>query len=394
MAFGWLKKVVRTAGKPIKKVAKVVGKPVKLAAKAGRSVGRQLRKVPVVGGGLKGVFDLTLNAPFQVAGRIANGERIDKVALNTLRDRVRSVQAVAPYAQTVISIVPAIGPGINAGLGAGLALAAGQPISAALAAGVKSALPGGPLAASIFEASKAVVEGKPFNQIVLSTIPLDGNAKRGLAMALDVSSRLARGQRVDKALLAQADGALKLLPIDARKALSVGAAIGEAQKLQKIALSKVSAKGLTDLARGGRNLINASPVLRSAASVLKTSGARDGYAVGVSVMNTQRPQPFHVAAIRNRLNLTQRAGFDMAVAAHAGMVKSRTVALPSNATASQRLGYYVARGLPNTVNAPRIITAVRKNPATKAGANAAVRDIQATQPGLWERFKTWLLGGD
>lgn len=391
MAFGWLKKAARTAGKPFKAAAKVVGKPIKLAAKAGRSVSRGLGKVPVVGGGLKGVFNLTLNAPFQVAGNIANGERIDKVALGALRDRVQAVRDVAPYAQTVISFVPAVGPGVNAGIGAGLALASGQPITKALAEGVKSSLPGGPLAKSIFSAAESAVQGKPFNQIVLSTIPLDGAAKKGVGMALDVTARLARGQRVDKALIAQADDALKLLPIDARNAFKVGTALSEAAKLQKIAANNVSSDALNRLKAGGANIIRQSPVLSSAGAVLRSSGAKAGYSVGVAAMATRSPQPFHLAAIRNRMQGEQRAGFDMAVAAHAGMVKSRA---PAAAPPSQQLGFYVTNGVSNTATAPAIVRAVRTNPATRSGANVAIQKIQATKPGRWERFKTWLLGDE
>ena len=391
MAFGWLKKAVRSAGKGVKRVGKVVTKPVKLAAKAGRSVSKKLGKVPVVGGGLKGVFNLTLNAPFQVAGQIASGERIDKVALNALRDRVQAVRDVAPYAHTVISFVPAVGPGINAGLGAGLALASGQPISQAMVEAAKSALPGGPLAKAVFDTSRAVVEGKPFNQIVLSTLPLDAQAKKGLGMALDVTQRLARGQRVDKALLAQADNAVQLLPADARNALKIGTALTEAQKLQKIAAQHVDPKALNALKSGGANIIKASPVLSSAASIIKTPAGRAGYEVGVAVMGTRKPQPFHVAAIRARMNPQQRAGFDTAVAAHAGMVQTK-MAAPRTAPPAQQLGYYVTRGVSNTSTAPAIVKAVRTNAATRAGASVAIKQIQTTKPSWFERVKTWFLG--
>jgi hypothetical protein len=384
MAFGWLKKAVRSAGK-------VVTKPVKLVAKAGRTVGRQLGKVPVVGGGLKGVFDLTVNAPFQVAGKVASGERIDRVAISSLKAHVSSVKDVAPYAQTVISIVPVVGPGVNAGIGAGLALASGQPITTALMEGVKSALPGGPLARSVFEASSAVIQGKPIDQIILSTIPLDAQAKKGLAVALDVSKRLASGQRVDKVLLSQADRALILLPSDVQKSFKVGTAMAEARKLQAIAAKHVDPKALTALKNGGANLIKSSPLLSSASAVLRTQGAKTGYSVAMGVMQHQNPQPFHVAAIRRRLDAEQRKGFDLAVSVRSGMVASRLGA-PKSAPPSQQLGYYATRGIVKTANTPAIIKAVRTNPATKAGASAAIAKIQAVKPGLWKRIKVFFVG--
>lgn len=385
MAFGWLKKAVRSAGK-------VVTAPVKLAAKAGRTIGKQLGKVPVVGGGLKGVFDLTMNGPFQIAGQVASGQRLDKVALNALSSQVRSVKAVAPYAQTVISVVPGVGQGISAGIGAGLALASGQPISQALLEGVKSAVPGGALAKSLFDAGQAVVEGKPFASIVLSGLPLDANAKKGLAVALDVTSRLAKGQRVDQALIAQADKALILLPADARKALTIGTAMGEAQRLQKIAAQHVRIPALNALKAGGANIIKASPLLASAGSILKSDAAKTGYSVGMGVLAVKNPQPFHVAAIRGRLNDSQRAGFDMAVAARSGMVRTRMSA-PSSLSPSQQLGYYATRGVsPGVKSAPAMLKAVQSNPATKAGANIAVRQIQTAKPSLWKRIEIYLFG--
>lgn len=393
MAFGWLKKAARSAGKGLKKVGKVALAPVKLTAKAGRTIGKQLGKVPIVGGGLKGVFDLTVNAPFQVAGHIANGDRIDKVALAAVRDHVQAVKAVAPYAQTVISIVPAVGPGINAGLSAGLALASGQPITQAILEGAKAALPGGPLAKQIFSVGQAAVTGKPLKDIVLSTLPLDANTKKGLGVALDVSSRLAKGERVDKALLAQADKAMSLLPADARKALQVGTALGQGQNLQKIAAAHVNVHALDSLKKGGANLIKASPVLASAGTILKSPAAKVGYSVGVGMLAHKNPQPFHMVAIRGRLDPTQRQGFDMAVAARAGMVATK-LAAPKSAPPSQQLGFYVTQGVSKTASAPAMLRAVKTNPATKAGAAAAIVHIQTHQPSRWERFKVWFLGNE
>lgn len=391
MAFGWLKKAVRSAGKPFKAPVKFVGRRIKDVAKAGRSVGRTIGKVPVVGGGLKGVFDLTVNAPFQVAGKIANGDRIDRVALSTLKSHVQSVKAVAPYAQTVISFVPVVGPGVSAGLGAGLALASGQPITAALAEGVKSALPGGTLAKGIFDASAAVVQGKPINQIVLSTLPLDAQSKKGLAMAFDVTKRLASGQRVDKALIAQADRAISMLPVDAQKSFKIGTALAEAKKLQSIAAHHVSPKALNALKNGGANLIKTSPVLSSATAVLKSPGSRAGYSVAMGVMQHAKPQPFHVAAIRQKLTPQQRQGFDFAVSVRSGMAASKLNA-PKAAPPAQQLGYYATRGVVKTANTPAIIRAVRTNPQTNKGAAIAIKTIQAVKPSLWQRIKIYFLG--
>ena len=393
MAFGWLKKAVRSAGKVAKGAVKVAVAPVKLVAKAGRTVGKTLGKVPIVGGGLKGVFDLTLNAPFQVAGQIASGVRIDKVALNAVKAHVRQVKAVAPYAQTVISLVPAVGPGVSAGIGAGLALASGQPITAAITEGIKSALPGGALAKSVFNVSQALVEGKSIPSAAINALPLGSKEKQALRIGLNVTIGLAQGKRVDKVLISQADRALAILPKDTLKALQIGSAVGEAKRLQKIAGKHVSAAGLNKLKSAGNNVIRSSPVLSAASSIIKSPAAKAGYQVGAAVMATKKPQPFHTAAIRSKMKPgAQRAGFDTAVAAYNGMAISRLRTPIKATTSAQKLGYFVTKGISKTSTAPKIIKAVKTNPATKAGTAKAIEEIQAKPTSLWRKFKIWLLG--
>jgi hypothetical protein len=384
--MSWLGKALKS----MKKAVKVVGTPIKLAAKAGRTIGKTLGKVPVIGGGLKGVFDLTANGPFQIAGHIASGERLDKVALGAIKDHVASVKAVAPYAQTVIGLVPAIGPGINAGIGASLALASGQPISQAIMEGAKAMLPGGPLAKQIFSATQAVVQGKSLSNIALAALPLDAQSKKGIGMALDVTSHLAKGERVDKILISQADDAMKLLPGDIKKALQISTALSHAQNLQKIALQHVRVPALANLKAGGMNLIKASPVLVSAGHVLKTSASRDGYALAVGALAHSRPQPFHLAAIRAKIGPQQMQGFDLAVAAHVGMARTRP-ALVIGMTPAQKLGFFTTQGISKTSTAPALIKAVKTNPLTAPGVNAAALHIQAVKQGLWKRIKAFLL---
>lgn len=394
MAFGFLKKAARSAGRGLKKAGKGIGKVakgavkeagkgIKTVGKAGRTVGRGLGKVPVVGGGLKGVFDLTVNRPFQIADKVARGQRLDKVALNTLKEQVQAARAVAPYAQTVISLVPAVGPGVSAGLGAGLALASGKPISAALIEGAKTALPGGALAKSAFDVGKAVAEGKRVDKAVLAGLPIDANAKRALEMGLDVTARVVRGENVGDALIKQADTALKIVPASALNGLNVGIALGEAKRLQSIAINTVRPEALNSLKRGGTNIIKQSPVLASASKVLTSQASRAGYSVGVAVMQHTKPQPFHIAAIRARMNPQQKTGFDMALAARIGMAKKPA---PRGLTPAQQLGYYTTRGVIGSSKAPAIIKAVESNPEVKSGLKVAVIE----KPGLWGRIKKWV----
>lgn len=215
--FGFLKKAVKSVAKA---TAGAVG-----------AVGSTLGKVPVVGGGLKGAFTLTVGAPFSVVNAVVQGERIDRVALNHLKSQLAAVKAVAPYAQTVIGFVPGIGTGISGAIGASLALASGQNITDALKAGVRGALPGGPLAAAAFDVGAAAIQGKPLDELALAALPLSDDQKKIVRAGLATAKALAHGERVDATLFNQAQ---KLLPADAQKALTVGLALSHGQALQAV----------------------------------------------------------------------------------------------------------------------------------------------------------------
>jgi hypothetical protein len=220
--FGFLKKAVRSVGKAVTTATKATAKGL-------GSVGAALNKVPIVGKGLGGVFTLTIGAPFGVINGVVSGQRIDKVALNHLKTQIGAIREVAPYVQTVVSFVPGVGQGISGAIGASLALASGQNITSAILSGVKSALPGGPLAKAAFDVGEAAIQGRPLDQVALAAIPLPAEQKKILAAGLATAKALAHGERVDAAFF---NNALKLLPADAQKALTVGMALAHGQVIQ------------------------------------------------------------------------------------------------------------------------------------------------------------------
>lgn len=199
---------------------------------------KKVAKAKIIKGAVKVIKATTkasvalATAPVSLAVHIAKGERIDRAALSVLKEQVKAVKTLAPYAQMVISFVPGVGTGLSAALGAGLALASGQNITDALMAGVKGALPGGPVAAAAFDVATAIARGKPITEVALSVLPVGDREKKAIAAGIAVAGRIARGQSVDKALLAEADRALDLLPADARKAVSAGVALASGQVVQ------------------------------------------------------------------------------------------------------------------------------------------------------------------
>ena len=284
---------VKTAGREIGKVDDHLGNVAK-------TVNKTLKKVPVVGAPLNTVFDVAYTAvtgPMVMTAQVVEGKRIDKVAMGHLRKTASNAKAIAPYAQTVVSVVPGIGPGVSAALGAGIALASGQPLDKIAQAAIKGAIPGGPLAAAAFDVAsegvRAAATGKKFNvgdavttaagsglqalglpkeattalaagvdaagkiaggqpldkaltSAAVQALPIDRNAKAALNEATDLSIALAKGQRVDRALLQRVDRVAKYLPVDSK-----------------------TKEQLATAARTGKSIVQGRPLEKSLATALQ-----------------------------------------------------------------------------------------------------------------------------
>lgn len=219
-AANFVENTVKTAGKE-------VGHVVKSIQNAIGDVSKEVGKIPVVGGLLQGVFDLTYHAimwPAELAIAIViDGKRIDQAVLDDIKKQVQSVKEVAPYAQMVISVVPGIGPGVSAALSAGLALAEGQPIEEVLKAGLIGAIPGGPLVKAAVtmgvETIQHVAKGEKVDfdtlaqtagGIASSALGLPIVAKNALMAGIATMGGLVKGQPLDKAVT---DGAISALPV-------------------------------------------------------------------------------------------------------------------------------------------------------------------------------------
>ncbi len=218
--------------------------------------------------------------PLTAARDVLSGKRLDRVAVGQFKSALASAKTIAPYAQTVIALVPGVGAGLAGAIGAGLALAEGKSITDALIAAARGALPGGALAAAAFDVAAAVAQGKPIEQAALAALPIDDKAKRLLVEGAKAARGLASGKRVDAVLL---DTALKALPAAAGKAAQVGIALGAGKALQaaglaatkQLAAGKVLAAAAESLKR-----TEASPLGSGAAKALQAASrlARGGAA--------------------------------------------------------------------------------------------------------------------
>lgn len=305
--FGFVTDALKAAGNGIKTVSGGISGGID-------SVGRVAGRLPVVGTPLHEVFDAA-SGPFKVTEGIMNGGRIDKVVYNDLKKRIKNAQTLAPYAQTVVSLVPGVGTGVSGMIGAANALSKGQPIDAALEAGVRGSLPGGPAAQAAFDMGVAAMKGQSITDVALQAIPLPPEQKQYVIAAAKATADMASGKKVDQAII---DRGLSVAPKSVREGLQVGVAMAHAKNLQQA--MKTGAEGATKvLAKEGARAIITDPIFSAGLHSIPKE-ARTGFAVGVGVMG-HKATPVALNAIRGTLNGKAQAGFDIALAARIGSTK-------------------------------------------------------------------------
>jgi hypothetical protein len=233
VAFGF--SLTGAIGHFVSNAAKTAGREVghvthSIQNAAGK-VSKAISKVPVVGGPLHVVFDATYHASFSMVNAtvaIAQGRRIDRALMDQVHVAVKDFKQIAPYAQMVVGMVPGVGQGVSAAMSAGLALANGQPIGAALQAGMMGAIPGGVLVQSAVKASMETIQhvakgeslslanlAETAGGVAASALGLPASAKNALMAGIATTGNIVKGQPLDKALT---DGAIHGLPIpDASK---------------------------------------------------------------------------------------------------------------------------------------------------------------------------------
>lgn len=288
-----------------KTVGKEVGKASKTVVHATGQVTKAVGKIPVVGAPMKTVMDATYHAATAPANLLVDvaikGKRIDKAFMGQINTAVKDVKAVGPYAQMVVSVVPGVGTGVSAALGAGLALANGQRIDQALLAGVKGALPGGPLARAAMDIGLAGVtaaaSGKKLNLgdiaktaagASITALGLPPAARDAMMGGVTLAGSLANGQPIDKAL---ADAAISAAPVDnatkaaMQKATQISIDLAHGKPLDRTLLAhaaeaarflpiddKLKAQ-LTEAAKTGKALVPGTDQAKALAHIMHASVA-------------------------------------------------------------------------------------------------------------------------
>jgi hypothetical protein len=397
----WLANAARTAGRPI-------GSAVKFVSKEMGKVDHFISKIPIVGPLFHAVWDIEYQFPFTIAAAIVSGQRIDKVAMNALHDACGDVKALGPYVETVIAIVPGVGPEASAAIATGVALASGERIDQALLDGAAALVPGGAIAKAAIQVGIAAMQGKvrDFTQLggalvsgvagaVGVTIP--DAAKDAIMGGLKIASDLAQGQKIDKAVI---DGAVAAIPDSAgaalklaasaagaavvdvsdhkavaavadtliaagqaampgltpdqrqafKGALTIGAGLGHGQFLQGCVDKAVKSPNTQNALRmTARVKVVTDPLLQNARKIVTATGSVGGDTRGrgfdIGVgLMHHGCTRYEVMAMREQMKGPDKKGFDIACSTHIGRVT--TSELPGNAAhPGARAAYYATIGM-------------------------------------------------
>lgn len=412
-----------------KSAGKAVSSGVGFVAKAAGDIGNAFSKVPVVGGALHGIWSHTVGY-VSIADNIVKGVRIDKAISRHLESELKNVKEVAPYAQTVIAVVPGIGPVASGAIGAGLALASGQPIDQAIEAGIAGTIPGGAIAKVAFDAGKAVIQGKSPAEIGLAAagnivkavgVPVPDIANKVIGVGLEAAKAAVNGKRVDSALLSSvidqlpanvkqvanaardAAGGAKLADVllqqgqnmipglspDARKALNqglnIGMAVAQGKNLQTIAIQQLNRPEIKQMIlNSGKQAIQVDKILQQGQNLLKGGVGTLGYQMGAGLMS-MKSGVNDILAVRNQLSGPDKKGFDMATAAHIGRVTHKAAPLP-NSTASA--AYLITKGMQGAAPAMKMgmMQTIAATPSGAEGAKIAIKQTADNRKGWWDKF--------
>jgi hypothetical protein len=313
---------------------------------------------------VQGAIASVYKAPMNAAVSVAQGERLDRVATQAFQTHLKAAKTLAPYVQTVVSVVPGLGTGLSAAIGGALALASGARIDQAMLAAARSALPGGALAQAAFDVALAAAQGKPVEAVLLNALPVSPAAKDALVRGAKAARQLAEGKSIDKVLVANA---LDLLPPQARAAAQVGVALAQGQALQAVAgaasqlpgfspatvrAASVS-KALAGAAKGLKLSSPASAAKLAATSTLNLASVAQSLGAQSSaqrlIANAQKAtSPAVLAsanAARKALAASDPSAQAIVAAARSGRVRSSTggPVTPEQLAAAQRAGrvFYV-----------------------------------------------------
>jgi hypothetical protein len=240
--------VAKTAGKALSTVQKVIPAPVLTAGLGFTPIGLAVRAgigaVTAAADG-KNVFQSAMRSLagdpvtrfyIDTAMAGARGENLLKAAQKAAQAGIGDLRQSLQFAAMVAPFVPGLGTGVAAALGAANALAAGQPITEALIAAARSAVPGGAVAQMAFDTAMNIAKGKNLSDALLNSARTQLPGGPAAQAAFDAAVALAKGKNIQDAAFAAAGRLLPPSPYAADVLTFVKQATS-GQNIQKAALS-------------------------------------------------------------------------------------------------------------------------------------------------------------
>jgi hypothetical protein len=210
-------------------------------------------------------------AAVKIGGAAIRGENLIAAAKMAAKAGIADVREAVRFAAMVAPFVPGLGTGVGAALGAADALANGQPITQALIAGVRGAIPGGVIAQAAFDTAAQLAQGKRLDQAVLTAAR--NRLPPGPAQAaFDTGLALTQGKNVQDAVL---QGGAQLLPASpyTADALSFAKRAMRGENLGQAALSTAGQTVLQRVQQQGGDLMATVQGRATAAVRARAAGA-------------------------------------------------------------------------------------------------------------------------
>ncbi|WP_091683116.1 hypothetical protein [Methylocapsa palsarum] len=235
-----VKGAVRAVGKigPIRDIARAAGSIANTVSKAADAIG----KIPILGdvaragvGGLRLALGPTAIA-IDAGSRLARGQSIGDALKGAVKGQIDAVRDQLKVAEMVAPFIPGVGTGVAAALGAANALAAGRPITEAVLAAARGAVPGGRIAQAAFDVAMNLAKGRNIGEAALAAARDQLPGGPAARAAFDGAVALAQGKRLQDAAFTAAGRILPPSPY-AADALDFVRRVSNGQNVQNAALS-------------------------------------------------------------------------------------------------------------------------------------------------------------
>jgi hypothetical protein len=331
--------LIRSVGRAIGGVTRAVGKigPVRDIARAASAVARTVSKaaetvgkIPILGDVARagiGAARLSLG-PAAIAidagSRLARGEDLGRALTGAVGSHIEAIRDQLKLAEMVAPFIPGIGTGVAAALGAANALAAGRPITEAVLAAARSALPGGRIAQAAFDVAMNLAKGKDIGEAALGALRHQLPGGPAAQAAFDTALNLAKGRSIGEAALAAA-----------RDRLPGGPA---AQAAFDTALNLAKGKNIGEAAlAAARNRLPGGPAARTAfdAAVALGQGKRLQDAAYAAAGRVLPPSPYAADALSFVKRIANGQNIQHAALSVAGQRVLRQVRANASLTASR-----------------------------------------------------------